>query len=353
VESLSSNPRNPSPSEDTPYNRALQAAIGSGVPAAAIAGYGRWWQVENYLRQLAYTVLRAAFGRAWTTHLSGASGRARRDRVNAYMASPDADELLAYADVSDLFNLIEDHWDLFEAFLPPRTRWLGTAEELLALRHRSAHCRRPHPDDLGRLEQALRDFESGARHFYSSYLRTTGVFKKNSDPVVSAWVGSEHEDAQRLIAHAQSQYEVEFRLGWSKLASAGWVTDDAISGAPGYIWHATWFLRRDELRPVDLWEDLTNAVRSSPIHIIQSSSMHVVATFAAVDDPTEVADAIGSVFDAILTRSRDFGEPADSEEWSQRWREGADSLPQIVQVGDAVLALFDEYQPDSFSLFAA
>lgn len=132
----------------------LRRPLDAGVPLRALETYARWWQLETYLREVVYVELRARWGRAWTDHLSGTTPkRAAKDGVNAYMASADAGELLAYIDISDLFRLIDDQWELFAPVLPPRERWAGTAHLLRDVRNRNAHCRRPHRDDTARLEQ--------------------------------------------------------------------------------------------------------------------------------------------------------------------------------------------------------
>src|ERR1700730_16697566 len=102
----------------------LDLIVSSGVPAEGLAFFGRWWQLERWLREMAYFELRARYGVGWTAHLSvQTTSRARGDAINEYMASPDSDDLLAYADVSVLFKLIEDNWDLFSEYLPPKRRW--------------------------------------------------------------------------------------------------------------------------------------------------------------------------------------------------------------------------------------
>jgi Swt1-like HEPN len=141
----------------------LEQIVASGVPAESLAFFGRWWQLERWLREMAYFELRARYGVEWTAHLSPqATSRAGGDAINDYMATADSDDLLAYADVSVLFRLLEDHWDLFAGYLPGKRRWTGATDELRALRNRNAHCRRPHPDDVSRIEQTLRDVELGA-----------------------------------------------------------------------------------------------------------------------------------------------------------------------------------------------
>lgn len=81
----------------------------------------------------------------------------------------------------------------------------------------------------------------------------------------------------------------------------------------------------------------------------------VTATFAAVDNPDAVADAIGHVFDGIIVASRRFKaldpqEPA--KDWFDFLRSDAEKLPAKVQSGGS-LALFDPYRPEAFTIFAA
>jgi hypothetical protein len=62
----------------------VRGPLSGGVPPAVLAAYGRWWQLETYLREVAYTEFRAAFGINWKDHLrGGAAIRAERDRINA------------------------------------------------------------------------------------------------------------------------------------------------------------------------------------------------------------------------------------------------------------------------------
>src|SRR5690349_16397114 len=111
----------------------IRRAIGAGADAAAIECYARWWQLETYVRELVYTELRTKFGGGWAAVLGrGIEGRAHYDAVNSYMASADAESLLAYADSRALFGVIEQNWALFEPVLPTRVRWRGLSDTLLA-----------------------------------------------------------------------------------------------------------------------------------------------------------------------------------------------------------------------------
>jgi hypothetical protein len=76
---------------------------------------------------------------------------ARNEAGLAYMSSSDSELILSYLDVYDLFDLVDQYWDIFEPSLLDKQVWLGRAKELRQIRHRSAHCRRPHIDDVTRI----------------------------------------------------------------------------------------------------------------------------------------------------------------------------------------------------------
>lgn len=332
---------------------ALRGPVGSGVPVEALETYARWWQLETFLREVVYVELRARWGEAWTGHLKGtAPQRAAKDAVNAYMASADAGELLAYADVSDLFGLIEGQWELFEKVLLPLERWRGIVHLLRDVRNRNAHCRRPHRDDPARLQQTLRDLEAGARNFYSSYLRASSPPSGSSDPVARAWIGAKHPTARRLLKHAEEQYEVHFQLRYSVRPWASPPQPDAITGSSGVFWHAEWYISGCEVPVVQLWERLSQRqdVESRLVHLLHDG-WTIVATFAALDPPDAISDAIGHVFDDLITISRPRSTAMDQPEaTANRWKAGADGLPRRVQV-DTALAMLDYELP--FSVLGA
>lgn len=78
--------------------RALEATAGHWLPAESLALYARWWQLETWLRQLAYVELRARDGRQWDQAVLAASGRQSQDAQFRHMASTDTENPLAYLD---------------------------------------------------------------------------------------------------------------------------------------------------------------------------------------------------------------------------------------------------------------
>lgn len=310
--------------------RPIKVGWGYGMPPLASGLYGRWWQLETWLRSLVYVELRAARGAAWMDALPKTSeSRQQGENGFRYMATADAQDRLAYTDASVLFKIMQDHWNLFENSLLPKNVWAGRIEELLAIRNRIGHCRRPHADDLVRLEQTLRDLDGGAFIATSAFNRQWRADENWTDAVVDGWVSTHHNDAVRLVEHADRQYETTFELRYSRRprceSSSGKQT---ISGVPGHVWHAFWYFRGG--RSFDLrsfWRDVAR-YRDTILMVCADSPSSIDVSFSAMDDPKTIADAIGLCFDAALYC---IGRGSASDDYTQ-WRERYAELDPRVQV---------------------
>jgi hypothetical protein len=278
------------------------------------------------------------------------------------MATADADDLLAYEDVSDLFALIADQWELFEPFLAPKPRWDGTTNTLRDLRNRNAHCRRPHSDDLGRLEQTLRDLEPGASRFYVSYASSIPVShassiivgRKSKDPLVEQWVDGKDASAQHLLDHALKNYDTRFSLSYSVRPWAPEPDVDQLSGAEGVLWHARWIVRGREVRPLELWRRIAQRPEvAERIIFLELHRFSVTATFSALESVGDVTDAITHVFSGILvTSSLDRGRSPDFTEDEKLWKRETERLPGRVQI-DSALALAEPDGSVALNIFGA
>lgn len=329
----------------------IAAAWRNGMPAMATALYGRWWQLETWLRSLVYVELRSAFGPNWVDQLPGTSEqRQQREQAIPYMATPDAQAQLAYADVSALFSIIDKHWLLFEGSLLTKGVWTGRVEGLLHIRNRIGRCRRPHVDDLSRLEQTLRDLEVGAFRALSSFNHQMHAPRELEDPLVYSWVMGEHEVARRLLEHARRQYETAFELSWSRRPwSQPILPKTPISGASGYIWHAEWYFHDREPDLSDFWnDDYLARNRDSILLLCASSSSSFSVSFAALEDPQVIADTIGVCFDVALSNMR-RGRPIE-QDWRQ-WTARHANLDPRVQAGGMWAIVDDSTKP--ITLFAA
>lgn len=100
------------------------------------------------------------------------------------MATPEEDPL-SYTQLSGLRQIIRQEWHLFAPYLPPRNKWEAKVEEVEQIRHRVAHFRAGHADDLSRVIQLLRDIAQGLWRFCTSYNDPQPVLPPSDDPVVS------------------------------------------------------------------------------------------------------------------------------------------------------------------------
>lgn len=299
--------------------RAVTAVAQGGMPEAAMATYARWWQLETWLRDLVYLELRAKYGAAWQSVVALATGRQRKDGRFTHMSGADSSNPLAYLDYSNLIQVIESNWDLFAHALIEQKSWQGRQPELLQIRHRIAHLRTPHHDDLKRLEQTLRDLELGAHIAYSSYNRRWRPVSW-TDAVTDGWLRSTHQDARRLIRHASMQYDTTITV---EASARPWAMEKNSTAppapGPGFLWHAEFSLRGRSLDIPRLWRDQhLRSVKPYLVHLVALDESAVGFTFSAVDPDTEIADAIGLAFDAVLIAADRGPSELNSAVWRQR-----------------------------------
>ena len=298
----------------SPVSESTQEAIdfalrNSGLSNNALGAFVRWHQLETWLRQLAYVELRAKYGVDWESEVGkGSIGRMEKDRAYPYMASPDLENPLAYLDASKLFDLVEAEWTLFDPVLVDRDIWTGRRAELVKIRHRIGHMRRPHGDDVRRLEQTLRDLEQGAFAAIASYNRAVSFSMLNDgkdNPVFQGWVERKHDDARRLIDHAAETRNIHFGIELTKRPWADPKETPNTDRQSGLLWRVDFHLPDRYVRLHQLWRD--NRFRRTALdvllHLHYNDPSHVAFTFPVVDDPQSVANAIGDTFEAVLTNS--------------------------------------------------
>lgn len=320
----------PEPWLDDSSEIALRAAVAGNVNPTALALYGRWWQLESWLRELVYVELRANFGVSWVSALN--LGVPSKPGSVSHMNGPDDANPLAHLDYRDLLKAIDDHWDLLAYALIDRDAWRGRQSELIQIRSRISCLRQPHTDDLNRLEQTLRDLEYGAFIAFASYndhrLPDPEV---HTDAVTRGWIAREHDTARRLCEHVERQYG-GLRV---QLSSRPWAIRPRELGdnrAPGTLWHADIYLRDRSINPADLWaETYAKGIRDLLVHLRVDDPHHAGFTFSAADDAHAVADAIGRSFDAVLETARH--RTRDDEEGYARFQRRARSLDYRVQSG--------------------
>lgn len=329
----------------------LIAAMDNGVPIEALVVAARWWQLETYLRLLVYIQLRALLGPDWQTPLKQRTlNRAAAASDLAYMASADDDYLLAHTDVSVLFELITTYWKQCQHGIGlPEAVWQGTVAEIVPIRHRIAHCRRPHDDDVARIEQLLRDLEPGANRALRAYVDWREVNATLDDPVVKDWVGLRNDVAHRLVPHGAGNKGIHFTLMASRLPwaeSAGQIT-----GTPGWFWVIHVVLDGGHMYIDDyLAQQAVQALLPMAAHIIEPWGTQIVVTIPGVGDPDHISKAIGGFFEAIFVAKT----PGDKDfAVRHQWRRHALALDPRVDAAGLLSVLSGLNDEDPITIFSA
>lgn len=151
----------------------------------------------------------------------------------------------------------------------------------------------------------LRDMEKGAFRAIVAYNTPRDPRRDLEDAVVDSWLRGKHPTA-RLIDHAEKSYDITFRLAYTRRPWAEYLSDgDSITGRPGYLWHAMFYMRGVGVRAKDLWgNSYLTLARDHLVFLSIDDPLHVDFSFPAVDDPQTIADDIASCMEAVLSACR-------------------------------------------------
>ena len=152
------------------------------VPIQMVNMYARLWQFETWLRTMIYVELRALLGDDWAQKLKINPKSFEADKSLTHMPTQEMNAL-SYTQLRELLGLIGDYWDCFSSYLPPQQLWTSKLIEIAQIRHRTAHFRVGHPDDLARLKQLLRDIDKGFWKFCTSYNSSSPILPQNRDAI--------------------------------------------------------------------------------------------------------------------------------------------------------------------------
>jgi SAV2148-like HEPN len=237
---MSEEPAEAAPSDGAPAPAPIFGV--SELPPRTLESYAHLWQFETWLRRLVYVQLRALDGDAWESKIKAgkAQGPKAYDKRMTHMPTPE-DGVLSFIQLSELQRVVADQWPRFEAYLPPRTIWDAKLEEVMAIRHRIAHFRSLHRDDLERVRQFLRDIDNGFWRFCTNYNNAHAVLPQSCDPVVAhflpfdlfAWTEVSPKQWAR-VGHADPSERFSMTVEVLAMPWAKWSTP--IAGQQGLLY---------------------------------------------------------------------------------------------------------------------
>lgn len=289
------------------------------LPERVLDTYARLWQLETWLRRLVYVELRAAEGDGWSAKLSPVDRSREADKRLSHMPTPEIDHL-SYSQFSALRKVIDEEWRLFESFLPPKNIWEAKLEEVAQVRHRVAHFRRGHEDDLQRVTQLLRDLDQGFWRFCTSFNDPHPVLPQSDDPVVSHFLPLD------LIPWSRLSDGKWARVGMADPSEPLFVTVEAlcrpwaswstpVAGKPGLVYEVTIHARDHRLLDYRRLLESTAPIHQHVVYIsLESASTTLRVTIPAVLGAETVLrlveQLIQSSLDAITTSTWSTSERA-------------------------------------------
>ncbi len=141
--------------------------------------FAKLWQLENILRDLVYLELRS-YSNDWinliNNVISGNDSNKKRDPKESdkklgYMSTTQNNPL-SYKSLGELWKVIINKtlWnDIFQYYFPPKNILETKLNELYVIRNRIGHSRKPHDDDVDRVNQFLKDIDNKIWEFITSY----------------------------------------------------------------------------------------------------------------------------------------------------------------------------------------
>jgi hypothetical protein len=327
-----------------------RALVVPELPERVLDTYARLWQLEIWLRQLVYLELRALAGDDWVSKVRGAEKPKEADKRLTYMPTPEEDPL-SYAQFSELCRIISEEWRLFEHFLPPKSIWAAKLEEVTQVRHRVAHFRAGHRDDLDRVVQLLRDIDHGFWRFCTSYNDSHPVLPASDDPVVEHFLHLDPFPWGPIGDGAWARYGIAdpgARLAVTVEALchpwASWSTP--VAGKQGLIYDVEISARLNQAFHYRRFLQRTSSLHKHIIHICLDNLARVVrVTIPACLGPDEVIRIVERTITASQYCLGPYG-PQDSDDDSVQ--KLANASPEYVLGPENPLTFLAPDMPCSF-----
>lgn len=307
---------------ETPGYEAL-----ADVPVQMVNTYARLWQLETWLRTMVYVELRALLGDDWAAGLNPNSSSFQADKSLTHMPTAEMNAL-SYAQLSQLLKLIDANWNCFATYFPPKALWEAKLQEISQIRHRTAHFRVGHVDDLARLKQFLRDIDKGFWRFCTSYNDMDPILPQDRDPVTKhflpldplPWVEFEPKKWAQIGIRDKS-----LPVGLSVRAQQRpWAADPFEAGKPGGLYDLYLFAQDGRAFDLPRFLEATQRRHKHLVHLgLESDGASVRLTIPSVLGATGVIEVAQYFYDAAVNasrRGRSF-DAATTNALADRWPE--------------------------------
>ncbi|MGL1115615.1 Swt1 family HEPN domain-containing protein [Vibrio vulnificus] len=299
------------------------------IEESSLIVYARLWQLECWLREMVYVELKAKKGKNWI-NFNKTKTTYESDQELTHIPGKDHNPL-SFKTFNELIKVIENNWDLFSFYLPPKHIWAVKVEEIILIRNRCAHFRRGHSDDLSRLTQLLRDIDKGFWHFCTQYNDFKPIIPPESDPVSAEFLAFDpfsfkeiEENTWARIGSAEPNLPFIVTIGYLKRHWASNTT--SIDGKAGYIYDISFSIRNRKQIDIEKFLQQTVQYKSEIIHFcLDSFATSIRFTIPAVvgsDRVIEIVTNLINVLENSLTLLRETNlEDAVVQKIADQWPE--------------------------------
>lgn len=300
----------------------------SEVDESALILYARLWQLEKWLREMVYVELKTKKGRSWF-NFNKTKNTYEADKALTHIPTAD-DSPLSFTTFTELVKLIQNNWDLFSEYLPPKQIWEVKLDEIVHIRNRVAHFRSGHADDIERLLQLMRDIDNGFWRFCTDY--------NDLQPILPP----ERAVAKKYVDLDPFSFKEVAPNEWAKIGTAPqglkyivsiyslkrrWAeTAEVIDGTSGYIYDVNIHLR--DSRQFDYSKFLTAAskYKSELIHIcldtFSSTARVTIPAIVGSERVCEIVDYLIDVTENSMTVHRSINiDEQTVQKLSENWPE--------------------------------
>lgn len=318
------------------------------LPTNLLRTYARVWQLETWLRQMVYVELRALKGDDWASlvpNIKKSDQSKKSDKRLTHMPTREENPL-SYVQFSQICQGISEQWRLFEIYLPPQKIWDARIEEVSQIRHRVAHFRVGHDDDLARVHQLLRDIDKGFWRFCTSYNDPNPVLPQSDDIVTSHFLHLDQFPWCRFEDGTWARIGIAdpaARLGMTiEIVRRPWATWSVpIEGREGFLFDVQIHARRSgELNYRRLLQ-ITSHLHKHVVHIALDSLAH---SFRVTIPAILGADCVKTVIEGFV----EGAESAIRSPGGGVAKEIASGWPEYVLGPDNPLTFLGPDMPCSF-----
>jgi len=301
----------------------------SEVDESSLILYARLWQLEKWLREMVYVELKTKKGRNWF-NFNKTKSTYEADKALKHIPTAD-DNPLSFTTFPELVKLIQNNWDLFSEYLPPKHIWEVKLDEIVHIRNRVAHFRSGHTDDIERLLQLMRDVDNGFWKFCTDYNDLQPILPPERDDVAQKYVDLDpfsfkevapNEWAQFGSAPQGLRYIVSInsiRRRWAEKATV-------IDGTPGYIYDINIHIRDNRQFDYSKFLTAVSKFKADIIHIcldtFSSTARVTIPAIIGGDKVCKIVDNLIKITENSMTVHRPINSDDQtvqrlSEEWPE------------------------------------